>query len=82
MRVAPRQLAAVSTFTEELFDKRGMFDDGNYLRAMAMAKHAHLMVSVDVVNPYDDELTPRAWRVARRQALRCVTDLTAMIQNM
>lgn len=81
-RVAPKQLEAVSTFTEELFDKRSSLDDGNYMRGMAMAKYAHMMVCIDVVSPYDDVLTPRAWRAGRRNAMRCVTELTAMIQNM
>ena len=81
-RVVPKHVAAITHFTEMLFEKREALEDKSYLEGMTIAKGAHTLATIDVLRPIDGEVTPRAWRAGRRTAMRCVHDLTEVVSGM
>lgn len=81
-RVVPSQVAAVSYVSEILFEKREALTDENYLKAMRIVKSAHTLVTVDILRPVDDMVTPRAWRANRRHAMSCVHHLKEVVGEM
>jgi len=81
-RVVPRDVATVTHFTEMLFDKREELEDQSYLTGMEIAKGAHTLVTFDVLRAINGDVTPRAWRAGRRDAMRVVREMMVVVSGI